>query len=221
MKSASHFFFNSIELLVLVLLSDGIRSSQAQNLLADPGFESGVFSASGWSALNAAALSHDYSHGGIWSLKDAYDTNGPVVAGTQTVHGVPGLTYALSGWALIPAALSGSLAVLLIDFQDINHQLINYNGTVFYTVGALAPSTQPLTWTFLSGSVTAPPGTAYVEVLPELFNQLSPSPHNVVYFDDLSLTQVPEPAGLAIVSIGVSLVFLRRKLSGRREIAAA
>jgi hypothetical protein len=199
---------------VVVLILGGIRSSQSQNLLADPGFESGVFSASGWSPLNAAAISHDYSHGGVWSLKDAYNSNGPVVAGIQDVPGVPGLTYALSGWALIPAALSGSLGVLLMDFQDTNHRLINYNGTVFYTIGTLAPSTAPLTWSFLSGSVTAPPGTAYVEVLPELFNQLNPSPSNVVYFDDLTLTQVPEPAGLVLISFGVGAFVLS---SRRRE----
>jgi hypothetical protein len=174
MKSASRFFINSIELLAVVLFLGGVRSSQAQNLLADPGFESGVFSASSWSAVNAAAFSHDYSHGGVWSLKDPYDSNGigPVVGGTQIVPGSPGLTYSLSAWALIPAALSGSQGLLLMDFQDSNHQLINYNGAVFYTVGALAPSTPIQTWTFLSGSVTAPPGTAYVQVTAELFISL-------------------------------------------------
>jgi hypothetical protein len=200
-----------IELLAVILLLSEMRSSHAQNLLADPGFESGVFSAGGWSPLNAAAFSHDYSHDGVWSLKDAYDSNGPVVAGTQTVHGIPGATYSLSGWAMTPTALSGSLGFLMMTFEDSNHQLIDYNGTVFYAVGTLTSSTPPLTWTFLSGSVTAPPGTAYVEVLPELFNQLNPSPNNVVYFDDISLTQVPEPVGLTIFSVGLGLFFLRRK----------
>lgn len=214
MKSASRFFFNPIEMLALVLFLGGISSSQAQNLLADPGFESGAFSASGWSPVNAAAISHDYSHSGVWSLKDAYDSNGigPAVAGTQIVPGLPGLTYALSAWALLPAPLSGSQGLLLLDFQDSNHQLINYNGTVFYTVGALATPTPALTWTFLSGSVTAPPGTAYVQVLPELFNQTNPSPNNVVYFDDLTLTQAPEPAGLAFILLGIgAFVFNSRR----------
>jgi hypothetical protein len=221
MKYSSRFFFNPIELLAVVLLLCGTRSSHAQNLLSDPGFESGAFSASAWSPVNAAAISHDYSHSGVWSLKNAYDSNGsgPVVAGTQIVPGLPGLTYALSAWALVPATLSGSQGLLLMAFQDSNHQLINYNGTVFYTAGALAPSTPPLTWTFLSGSVTAPPGTVYVQVIPELFNQINPSPANVVYFDDLTLTQVPEPAGLAIFPIILSLFFLRRK-SPRRITTA-
>jgi len=204
MKSALRSFFNSIELLAVVLFLGGVRSSQAQNLLADPGFESGVFSPNSWSAVNAAAFSHDYSHGGVWSLKDAYDSNGigPVVGGTQVVPGFPGLTYSLSAWALIPAALNGGQGLLLIDFQDSNHQLINYNGAVFYTVGALTTSPTQ-TWNFLSGSVTAVPGTAYVQVIAELFNLGSPSPNNVVYFDDVSLTQVPEPAGLALICLGV------------------
>jgi hypothetical protein len=219
MKMISRLPF-SIELLVVILLWSATRSSQAQNLLADPGFESGAFSANGWSPVNAAALSHDYSHSGVWSLKDAYDSNGvgPVVGGTQIVPGVPGLTYSLSAWALIPAALSGSQGLLLMDFQDSNHQLINYNGTVFYTVGALA-STPTQTWTFLSGSVIAVPGTAYVQVTAELFNSINPAPANVVYFDDVSLTQVPEPAGLTFVALSLGVFFLRRKSSGRLDTA--
>jgi hypothetical protein len=212
MKTASHPSY-LIELLAVILLFSATRLSQGQNLLADPGFESGVFSAGGWSPLSGAAFSHDYSHDGVWSLKDACGTNGigAVVAGIQEVPGVPALTYALSGWALIPTALSGSQGLLMMTFEDSNHQLINYNGTVFYPVGTLTSSTPTLTWTFLSGSVTAPPGTAYVEVVPELFNQLNPSPHNIVYFDELSLTQVPEPVGLPIISLGLVLFFLRRK----------
>jgi hypothetical protein len=218
MKSMSRLPF-AIELLAVILLLSARHFSQAQNLLADPGFESGVFSANGWSPVNAAALSHDYSHSGVWSLKDAYDSNGigPVVGGTQIVPGTPGLTYSLSAWALIPAALSGGQGLLLIDFQDSNHQLINYNGTVFYTVGALA-SAPTQTWTFLSGSVTAVPGTAYVQVIGELFNSVNPSPANVVYFDDVSLTQVPEPVGLAFVSLGLGAFVcgLRRREISRK-----
>jgi len=211
MKLVASSFPHPNELLVVTFLLRAMSSSQAQNLLTDPGFESGVFSPNGWSALNAAALSHDYSHSGNWSLKDAYDSNGigPVVAGIQTVHGLPGATYSLSAWAMIPAALSGGQGLLLIDFQDSNHQLINYNGTVFYTVGSLI-TTPTQTWTYLSGSVTAVPGTAYVEVIAELFTLGTPSPANVVYFDDVSLTQVPEPVGLTIFSLGLGLFFLRR-----------
>ena len=104
-----------------------------------------------------------------------------------------------------------------MDFQDSSHQLINYNGTVFYGVGAVTPSTPPQTWTFLSGTVTAPPGTAYVEVLAELFNQINPSSANVVYFDDVNLTQVPEPAGLAFVSLGAGAFVQRLKMRHSRK----
>jgi hypothetical protein len=203
-----------IELFVVIFFGNVTPSHGLQNLLADPGFESGMFAASpyvGWGPVNAAAISQDYAHSGLWSLKDAYDSIGigPVVAGTQIVAASPGLTYSLSAWALTPATLQNAQGLLLVDFEDNNQQLINYSGTVFYTLGTLDASSTANVWTFLSGSVTAPPGTAYIQALPELFNSLNSSPANVVYFDDLNLTQIPEPAGWALAVVGVCLIALQ------------
>jgi hypothetical protein len=216
MKMLSHFHYHPLALSLLLFLGNLALSPGAPNLLTDPGFESGSFAANpnlGWGPVNAAAISHDYVHTGLWSLKDHYDTNGigPVVAGTQIVPAVAGATYALSSWAFTPAALNSSRGMLLVDFQDSNQQFINYNGTVFYTLGALDSSSPALTWTFLSGSVTAPPGTVYVQVLAELFNVFSGSPSDVVYYDDLTLTQVPEPTVSALAALGLTLIAFRRR----------
>jgi hypothetical protein len=78
-------------------------------------------------------------------------------------------------------------------------------------MGSINGSTPAMTWTFLSGSVTAPPTAVNMEVSPELF---SGSTGNVVYYDDISVTTVPEPSAALALLLGLGVLRLTpRKLS--------
>jgi hypothetical protein len=209
--------FSCLAGLVVFLISLCVGGfTHAQNLLTDPGFESGTFVSNpidGWAELSGAALSHDYTHSGSWSLKTAYNSSATIVMGRQTVPAMSGSTYAISGWGFTPTTLNGFQGFLLAAFSDSTQTLLESNGVLFNSIGVIDANTPAQTWTFLSGSVTAPANTAYITVFAELFNFNGP-PGNVVYFDDLSLTQVPEPSCLAVLGAGLCAVLFRRRRNG-------
>lgn len=182
----------------------GFAGPAPANRLSDPGFESGSFlnnsGLGGWSPVNSGAFSQDYAHSGSWSLKDAYDGSSFVIAAFQLVRVTPQVTYAVSGWGFTPSPSTFAgigQGFLMVAFLDGNGGIIDTSGTAFYPMGSINSSTPALTWTFLSGSVTAPPTAVNLEVIPELF---SGSTGNAVYYDDISVTAIPEPSALALLS---------------------
>ena len=141
-----------------------VGSVVAQDILADPGFESGTpvpSGAGGWAEINAASFSQTFAHNGQWSLMNAYNSSavGLVVGATQTAPAAPGFTYAVSSWGFTPATLTGGQGLLLVDFLDSSQNFINSDG-VFHTMGTLDASASTESWTFLSNSIAAPPNTA-------------------------------------------------------------
>jgi hypothetical protein len=209
MKTMSRFWQYMAPVIVVLAGEYTVSGISGQNLLADPGFESGTPVASGmggWAELNGSIFSQSYSHSGLWSLEDQYNSGavGPVVGGFQILPASAGSVFDVSGWGFAPATLSTSgQGLLLADFLDSSQHLINSGGNDFYEIGLLDSSTPAQNWNFLSGSVTAPDGTAYIQVIPELYNG---SPGDAVYYDDLSLTLVPEPSTMIV--LGMALAFL-------------
>jgi PEP-CTERM motif len=201
---------------------------QAQNLLVDPGFESGTAVPSGiggWAPVNGAAFSTTVARTGTESMFD----NGPgggfsVPLSFQYVSATAGSQYDLTGFGLFttaPAADStgNSYGALQITFWSGANGTGSNLGTVQTTPGnALVSnkinSTSPTgQWIALdTGIVTAPAGAQSAEAFTIVVNNLPVS----AYFDDISLVQVvPEPSTLVLagMALGIPFYFIRRRNS--------
>jgi len=178
----------------------------AQGVLADAGFESGTFvpgGTGGWVAYSGSpAFVQSTARSGNWSLQANY---APMMDGSivhQWVAVQPGSRYALTGWGMTPVRLGNNrVGYLDLTFCDINHVPIgqgNESGTI--------SSSSPLnTWIALSVTGTAPTGAAYAEVIAGVgFPYFQTLGNNAVYFDDLTLSQIPEPAVHALLMTGLS-----------------
>ena len=194
----------------------------AQNLLSDPGFESGTFVPSGvggWGGFNGAAFSTTVHRTGTMSMFDANVNNVP--GSFQFLPAAPGSQWDLTGYGLstgLPPQSSGPVFGLIqVTFFDGPNGSGNNLGTVLTSPGnaqtsANIDSSSPLnSWIFLdTGVATAPAGAQSIAAYTIFvnFTSLVPTPLGA-YFDDLSLTQVPEPSSLAIVGLGLLGIPLR------------
>lgn len=203
---------------LMAALALSIAPTYGQNLLSDPGFESGTPVGSGvggWSTFNGAAFSQNYARSGTWSMLD----NGPSVytvpGSYEKLAATPGLSFTLSGFGFTPSAISGTgdgfLQISFFDSSGNDLGTVQTGGS-----GALASSVHidssstPGTWIPMSVTATAPANTAFVQPFTLV---LDPTP-TAVYFDDLTFTQVPEPSIWALMSFGLlslPLCFRRRK----------
>jgi hypothetical protein len=176
-------------------------TSQAQNLLADPGFETQT----GWTLFNGASYSQAFAHSGTWSMLDATVNNVP--GSFEQFAASPGMRFDLTGYALTPTPLLGSPAFGILQvtyFDSANNNL----GTVETSPGNAKTSAQlnggstPGVWTFLdTGIATAPANTASIEAF-TLYVDFSGN-NQGVYFDDLSLVAVPEPSSMAVMGLAL------------------
>lgn len=195
-------------------------SSQAQNLLADPGFEGQVTAPNpnptglaGWANFGGAIFSTNFSHSGSWSLYTPDNGGGYSVPGSyQDFAATPGETFTLSGWIFTPNALvpnSNDFAILQLSFYS-GTPPTNYAGgsptgpAVGVNVGQPAggggvPLPQGV-WTYASVTATAPAGTGS---LGAYILNINADANADFYFDDMSLTVVPEPTALSLVVLGL------------------
>lgn len=213
MKTMLRFWHYLAPVIVVLAGEYTVSGIPVPNLLADPGFESGTPVASGmggWGELNGAVFSQNYAHAGLWSLQDPFSSGNINVSGFQILPAAAGSLFDVSGWGLTPTKLSaGGQGLLLVNFLDSSQNLINSGGTVFYQMGSINSSTQAQSWTSLSGSVTAPTGTAYIEVEAELFNGAA---GDSVYYDDMSVTAVPEPSPVIVLGTALGLLLIRPEI---------
>ena len=202
---------------LVAALSLGGLTAQAQNLLSDPGFESGGVG-SPWSTFGAVSYSQTFAHSGSWSLENNGTGNFTVPGAFETFATTAGAMYDFTGFALTPTTpgAGASFGILQITFFSGANGTGANLGTVATSPGNAQTSAQvnagsPTgTWISLdTGIAQAPVGAQSFQVFTLVVDQ-NPT---TVYFDDLNLQQVPEPSSFALMGLGgMGLVgWLRRR----------
>ncbi len=199
-------------------------SAQAQNLLTDPGFESGAPATPGWSTFNGATFSQDFAHSGSWSMLNNGGGNFSVPGAFETFATTAGSEYDMTGFALTPTAPGAgtSFGALQITFWSGANGTGNNLGTINISNGGTptgpgnAQTSQQVNsssptgvWIPLdTGIAQAPAGSQSFQVFTIVVDQ-NPTK---VYFDDLVLTQVPEPSMFALFGVaGAGLYGMLRR----------
>ena len=193
--------------------------THAQNILVNPGFEDPLLSNpgvnEGWAAFGGAErndmlLSPDYAHSGDYSLlaQNAPGNNWNPVGVEQVVNGaMPGITYEFECWYLTDTGvtLAAQMPPVALEIEFLDSAMVNLGVTGGFNY--VIPSND--TWYQGSVIATAPAGSVYVKVL-AMFMDNGQTAAEHVYFDDASIPLIPEPSGLALVGMGLGVLFCFR-----------
>lgn len=185
----------------------------ATNLILNPGFETG--DTTGWSVLGASdgsayvnvlSPNNGPSAPGIY---DAYMYNVVPAANlalqqsTALGSATPGLVnYSLD--LKVDSSLAGG--VVFIHLWDINAT----GGVIDQGPGLLGPYFNT-GWTTLTGSWTAPASVNHFEVEIDCTTGAASGSTESIEVDNVSLTQVPEPATLSLAALGLLGVWTLRR----------
>jgi hypothetical protein len=194
-------------------------SAHAQNVLTNPGFETGtatgngdVGGAPGWTTFgnvfntSAPNPSPVGPHAGTGALKE-FGTFPGVSGAFQEVPASPGQIWTATGFGLNASSdpmQTGNFGELKISFHNAGGEIQGFDGT------HIDINTPQNVWTPLLTTGTAPAGTTSVQIF-ALFVQPATAGGSA-FFDDVSAV-VPEPASLGMLGIG-TLALLRRRQRG-------
>lgn len=194
--------------------------------LVNGGFESG--DTTGWTTTlsgGSAVASTAYAKSGTYSL--ALDSTGAGAWSSpnvdQTFAYGPGTEVNLSGYILQPAGspiTDASFGLFKIEFVNGTGGILE-PASVSIGTSAAAPffgaesgvvnaGSATDTWIFNETQAVAPAGTASIRFLALNVNQgVAPSP---IYFDDIAVSVIPEPATVGLFGLGaLGAWIIRRK----------
>jgi hypothetical protein len=162
------------------------------SLAIDPGtFENpggvGAWSASGGVLTQSAAQAHSGTYSALLTVSGTPGQAYIRAYGASAVPIVPGTLYEITMWVRSPQALDVLPAA---DFYDGSS---NYVGGEYPASVALVPNT----WTLLSTTFLAPPGTALAVYGP---TAVSPANGNTLYVDDVDI-DYPVVAGVTVDAV--------------------
>jgi hypothetical protein len=206
-----------------------VESGKAQNLLADPGFELGLSApnpnpngVAGWANFGGAGfLTTSVALGGTNVLYTPDEGGGYSVPGSyQVFAATPGETFEFSGWVYTPNALAvngNDFAIFQLSFFSGSppnnyaggSQVGNTSGVdIGEPAGGGGVALPQGVWTYASLTATAPVGA---NSLGAYILDINADSSADFYFDDMSLTVVPEPSTLALTAMGLAVPFFIRR----------
>lgn len=160
-------------------------------LNSNTGFETAI---SPWVAAGCTAVqSSTQKHSGSFSAK--LTPNGTAAASqmfSELIDVVPGRQYTLTAWMWVTSAITSN-ATIAVSWYD--------SGDTFLSASvSTAASIPATTWTQVTTTVTAPAGATIGQMLVQVAG--TPPSSNILYFDDISMTNLSVPAdGTAPVTV--------------------
>ena len=189
------------------------KSAIAANLFLNPGFESG--DTTGWSVLGAS--------GGSAYVNVQSGANGPSAPGTYDAYMynvIPAANLALQQSTALGDAVAGLVnysfdlkvdsslngGVVFIHLWDINAT----GGVMDQGPGLLGPYFNS-GWQTYSGSWTAPAGVNHFEMEIDCTTGATSGSTEAIEIDNVSITQVPEPATVSLAVMGLLGIWTLRR----------
>ena len=189
------------------------NSVLATNLILNPGFETGDLTS--WSVLGAS--------GGSAYANALSGANGPSAPGTFDAYMynvVPAANLALQQSTALGSAVPGLVnysfdlkvdsslngGVVFIHLWDINAT----GGVIDQGPGLKGPYFNS-GWQTYTGSWTAPAGVNHFEIEFDCTTGATSGSTEAIEIDNVSLTQVPEPASLSLAAMGLLGIWMFRR----------